>query len=195
MVNIVKVQAVWTGFQGAPGYSNWYGEAGSDAAASAGALSTRMRAFFEAIKAFIPSGVDVKVQRTYQVIEASNGVLQSEGLLASDPAVVLGTGAGVYSAAAGAALNWETGVFNANGRRIRGRTFLVPLSQSSMENDGTLSAGLITGVVAAATAALGGTGSLGVWTRPADGGSGGGFTVATSAFLRDKSAILRSRRD
>ena len=47
-----------------------------------------MRSFFDALKAFIPTGVDIKVQRTYQVIEASNGVLQSEGQLASDLSLI-----------------------------------------------------------------------------------------------------------
>lgn len=195
MVNIVRVQAVWTGFQGAPGYTSWYGEAGSDAAASAGALSTRMRAFFNSLAAFIPSGVEVKVQRLYQVLEASNGVLLSEGNVASDPAVVVGTNSGNYAGSSGAAINWETGTFNANGRRIRGRTYLVPLGPSSLDNDGTISPALVTGLTAAGAAALGGTGSLGVWTRPSAGGSDGAFTVASTATVKDKSAVLRSRRD
>ena len=194
MATIVRLQAVWSGFQGAPGYTHWYGISDGDSAAAANALGGRMRTFFDSIKAYIPSGSDVKVQRLYQVLNDVNGHILSEGNLSADPAVVNGSGAGAYAAPAGICVNWETGTFNANGRRIRGRTYLVPLA-AFLETDGTVSATPLGAITAAATAALGGTGSLGVWTRPSPGGSDGTFSIAISALVRDKVAVLTSRRD
>lgn len=195
MATIVRIQAVWTGFQGGPGYTHWYGISDGDSGAAAAALAVRMRAFFDGIKGLIPTNVDIKVQRVYQVINDVNGNITSEAQLAADPVLVSGTAAGVYSAASGAVMNWETGHFNANGRRVRGRTYLVPLSSTAMENDGTLSSTAFNALQAAGTAALGGTGSLGVWTRPSPGGSDGTFNIAISALIKDKVAVLTSRRD
>lgn len=195
MATIVRIQAVWTGFQGGPGYTHWYGISDGDSAAAAAALAPRMRTFFDSIKGLIPSNVDIKVQRTYQVLNDQNGHVTNEAQLAVDPAILSGTAVGVYSAASGAVMNWETGFFNANGRRVRGRTYLVPLSSTAMENDGTLSSTAFNTLQAAGTAALGGTGSLGVWTRPSPGGSDGDFNIAISALVKDKVAVLTSRRD
>ena len=154
-----------------------------------------MRTFFDSIKAYLPGAADVKVQRVYQVINDVNGNILSEANLASDPLVVNGAGGSTaYAAPAGMCVNWETGTFNANGRRVRGRTYLVPLV-SFTEADGSVSSTPLGAVTAAATAALGGTGSLGVWTRPSPGGSDGTFSIAISALVKDKVAVLTSRRD
>lgn len=195
MAVIVKVQAQWTGFQGAPGYTNWYGLSDGDAAAAANALGPRMRTLFDAIKAYIPSGTAVKVQRTYQVLDSITGRLTSEANLTADPAVVTGTSITAYNGAGGAVINWETGLFNDEGHRVRGRTYLVPLS-NCYDADGSLSSAFITAVGGAANAALGGTGSLGVFSRPhPKGASNGVFRTASAANVHDKAAVLRSRRD
>lgn len=195
MATLVRVQAQWGGFVGAPGYTNWYGISDGDSAAAANALGTRMRAFFLAIQAHLPTGVDVKVQRLYQVINDVNGNITGEANMASDPAVVNGSGgSAAYAAPAGACVNWETGHFNDNGRRVRGRTYLVPLIAFT-ENDGSISSAALSTIQTAGTAALGGTGSLGVWTRPSPGGSDGTFNIAIAALVKDKVAVLTSRRD
>lgn len=195
MATLVRIQAIWNGFQGAPGYTNWYGISDGDAAAAATALAARMRTFFDALKVYLPNGSDVKVQRVYQVINDVNGNITSEGILAVDPAVVNSTaGSQAYAGPTGACINWETGTFNANGRRIRGRTYLVPLV-GAFEADGSLGTTPLGAITAAATNALGGTGSLGVWSRPSPGGSDGTFSIAISAVVKDKAAVMRSRRD
>lgn len=195
MAVIVKVQAQWQGFQGAPGYTNWYGLSDGDAAAAANALGPRMRTFFSALAGLIPAGSTVKVQRTYQVLNSVNGAITSETALSADPAVVTGTGGGTYSAASGAVVNWETGLFNDAGHRIRGRSYLVPLT-ACYSSDGGLSSTAITQIGAAATAALGGTGGLGVFSRPTPkGASNGTFRTATAGVVHNKACVLRSRRD
>lgn len=195
MAVIVKVQAQWQGFQGAPGYTNWYGLSDGDAVAAANALGPRMRAFFAAIGIYIPSGASVKVQRTYQVLNSVTGAITSESALSADPAAVNGTGSGSYSAASGAVVNWETGLFNDAGHRIRGRTYLVPLA-AVYNTDGGLSPSAITTIGNAATAALGGTGGLGVFSRPHPKGAGNGtFRTATAGVIHNKASVLRTRRD
>lgn len=194
MTVIAKVQAQWNGFQGAPGYTNWYALSDGDAAAAANALAVRMRAFFDAIKANVPSGATIKVQRTYQVIDGTNGTITAENSLVADPTVVTGTAVASYAGPAGCAVTWETGSFNAAGHRVRGRTYLVPLA-GAFDPDGSLSNVFLGTVQAAATAALGGTGALSVWSRNAPGASDGIVRTATAATIRDKASILRSRRD
>jgi hypothetical protein len=195
MAVIVKVQTQWNGFQGAPGYTNWYGLSDGDAAAAANALGPRMRTFFEAVKTYVPTGVTLKVQRTYQVLDSITGRLTAETNLTLDPAVTTGTAATTYNGAGGAVVNWETGLFNNAGHRVRGRTYLVPLA-GCYDTDGSLSSAFITAVVAAANASLGGTGSLGVYSRPTTkGGTDGVFRTAQASSVHDKGAVLRSRRD
>lgn len=194
MATLVRLTAIWTGFAGAPGYTNWYGISDGDAAAAANALGGRMRTFFDAVKAYIPNTANIKVQRLYQVINDVNGNIISEGNLTTDPLTVAGTAAGTYAAPAGMCINWETGAFNANGRRIRGRTYLVPMG-AFMEGDGTVSSTALSTITTAATAALGGTGGLGVFTRPPAGGGSGTFNLAIAANVKDKVAVMTSRRD
>jgi len=195
MAVIVKVQARWEGFQGAPGYTNWYGLSDGDAAAAANALAPRMRTFFNALTTYIPSVATVKVQRLYQVLESTNGHLTSEANLSADPAVVQGASGQAYAGPAGAVVNWETGLFNTRGHRIRGRTYLVPLA-AAFETNGTLGSAPLTAIQTAATGAIGGLGGLIVWSRPTTkGGSDGVANTVTAAIVHDKSCILRSRRD
>lgn len=201
MAVIVKVQALWEGFQGAPGYSNWYGLSDGDAAAAANALAPRMRTFFEAIKVNIPSNTTVKVQRIYQVLDSLTGHLTSEANLTADPVVTVGTGGGSYAAPTGAVVNWETGAFNDLGHRVRGRTYLVPLCGCFQSNGSIADANLAT-MQAAATAAIGGAGNLVVFSRPrlADPDKGtpahaGVVNTVTAAIIKDKACVLRSRRD
>lgn len=194
---MVKVQAVWTGFQGAPGYSNWYGLSDGDSAAAANALGPRMRAFFDAIKGFISPSVDIKVQREYQVVDSISGNITSTALLSADPLVVTGTSSNTsFASSAGATITWETGAYNSLGHRVRGRTYLVPLAVGSYENDGTLTSTAVSTITTAGTAALGGTGSLLVFTRPTTPTSNDGTArTVTSVHVSDKAAVLRSRRD
>ena len=196
MAVIVKVRGIWSGMMGAPGYTNWYGLSDGDAAAAANGLGPRMRAFFDAVKAYIPDDASIKVERTYQVINGLNGNITAEGSLTADPAVVAGTATQAYAAPVGACVNWLTGLFNSKGHRIVGRTYLVPLASPAFETNGTLLDTALTAIGAAATAALGGVGGLGVWSRPsAPGANDGVFSSASAAVVHDKACVLRSRRD
>lgn len=204
MAVIVKVQALWSGFQGAPGYTNWFGLSDGDSAAAAQALANRMRTFLNVFAAFIPTGATVKVQRTYQVLESVSGHVTAEASLGTDPAVVTGGSAVAYNGAGGAVVSWNTGAYNAAGHKVRGRTYLVPLS-NCYDAQGTLAQTFQDATQAAATAAVGGLGNLIVYSRPRDthdkvtgavtGHLDGQVNTVISALVKDKAAILRSRRD
>ena len=198
MAVIVRVRSIWNGFQGAPGYTNWYGISDGDSAVAAQQLGNRMRTFWEALKFFIPNGATIKVQRTYQVLDSISGVMSLEADMGTDPAVTTSGAAAntAYAAPVGCIVNWNTGLFNDLGHRIRGRTYVVPLTGNAFEGNGTLTSTFQSATQTAATAAVGGTGGLSVWTRPPKGThTGGRISVVTSATVPDKSCVLRTRRD
>lgn len=195
MAVIVKVRAIWSGFQGAPGYTNWHGLSDGDAAVAAAALAGRMRAFFNGMAVGLPLEASVKVQRTYQVLDSTNGHVTAEGTLATDPLAVAGTVAGNYSVVTGAVVNWETGLYNEDGHRIRGRTYLVPLT-NVFDTHGSLNDPSIALMTTVSTAAIGGVGNLVVYSRPTSkGATDGRVSTVTAATIHDKACVLRSRRD
>lgn len=190
----MRVTAEWSGFSGAPGYTNFYFDAfgpGDEADLEV----ARVRAFFGAFASFLPTGVNINVQREVAVLDEATGGLLGYGMATTTPTQVGGSAAGSYSMASGAVVTWNTDSLN-RGRRIRGRTFLVPLAVGAYDTAGTLSSGFITAAGTAATNLIGdGTGpQLVIWSRPR-GGTGGVAGPVTSYRVADRVSVLRSRRD
>lgn len=204
MVNILRVTARWSGFVGAPGYTVLHfrdfgtgdGPGGEPDAAQALAAAERARTFFASVATLLPNSVTIQVQSEVDMLEDTTGQLQ-DSFSVAPPAVVTGTGGtGGYAAAAGAVVNWRTASFR-NGRRIRGRTFLVPLAGGSYQSDGTLNDTFRTTLVNAAQALTDSAGSpdLGVYSRPTAVGTDGRWVIATGSTVPDMAAMLTSRRD
>lgn len=212
MTHMVRVKMRWSNFVGGPGYSVFhfrdFGASGSDAAtvAEAQAACARVRTFADGLKTMLPYNLTLKVENDVEVIEDSTGELV-DILNGGNPLEVLGTApqATTYAAPVGAVINWRTGLVR-NGRRIRGRTFLVPLAGTAYQNDGTLSTGTIQALQTAADALVNsaGTPDLGVYARPTrvtdpngtvSTASDGMWAAATTATIPDLAAVLRSRRD
>lgn len=108
-----------------------------------------------------------------------------------------GSGSDVYAPLASAiAITWKTSVI-VNRRRVRGRTFLSPVSRGAIDSDGTPASGILTAVNAIATAwtdnGLTDTFAV-VWHRP-KGTSTGSAEDITGHQVKDTFAVLRSRRD
>jgi hypothetical protein len=177
---------LWTGFPGAPGYTVHYrGELDT--------LTSHLRTFYDAVKGLFPSNVTVQVPQSGDLINSTTGGLAGTWTSAFN-ASVTGTAAGVYAAPAGAVVRWLTDGIVA-GRRLRGRTFLVPLAATAYQTDGSLLGTTVTNIQAAAQALVTAeTANLGVWHRPV-GGAGGSWSPVVSADVPDRAAILRSRRD
>lgn len=191
---ITRITARWNGFRGAPGYTNFFfdGVLASDGSVEAAGLA--VSDFFNAIEDRLPSGTTITVQPTADIIDETSGQIMSVVDFAQPPTAAGGDVSG-YSAASGAVVNWNTQDY-LNGRRVRGRTFLVPLGKSAYDANGDISGATLTTLRSAAdalvTAAL--IHPLCVWHRPVNG-AGGSSHVVSSATVPDLGAILRSRRD
>lgn len=195
LMTLHRVKAEWTGFNGAPGYSVFHFNASDDAAgSSADDAHKAVHDFFTAMVARLPSNVYVNVQRTVERIQEANGELIGFQD-ATTRAPVKGAAAGGFSSATGACIGWHTDGVR-NGRRIRGRTFIVPLAGSTYDTDGTLASTALDTLNAAATALNDSFAGLVVYSRPSGpGATDGQFALVQGFRVADKTAILRSRRD
>jgi hypothetical protein len=200
---MMKVKVRWAGFNGAPGWSNFFFDTvdGSfHSSADAAAAVARVRTFFNAVKVRIPSHVTMTIQPDVEVVSAATGEMTDVYGVAAEPAIAGTAAAASYSAASGMVINWRTAGVR-NGRRVRGRTFLVPIAGGAYQSDGTIEPGNLTETAAAASAFVT-TASpvkLGVWARPVKDQLGavtapGEFHQVTSATVPDLAAVLRSRR-
>lgn len=142
---------------------------------------------------FLPSGCTIQGDGIVDNIEVTDGTLAS-AVPVTPPAVISGLASGAYAAPSGAVVTWLTGLVH-QGRRVRGRTFFVPLGTNAFENNGTLAAGFLTNLRNAATAYIASAANPCIWARPDPGTTNGAaFTVAAGS-VADKVAILSSRRD
>jgi hypothetical protein len=212
--HILRIKMAWTGFQGAPGFSNFYfrefadTDAWNPTQAQVDGAAARVTTFAGSIIGNLAVGVQLQVQQDAEVIDAMTGDLVDIKAAAAQAAKTANLTASPYAAASGAVINWRTNVVR-NNRRIRGRTFLVPCANSAFENNGTLNSGALSAFSNAATALRDTTGSpdLVVWARPTrvkDPVTGkptgevladGTFGVVTGSNVPDLAAVLRTRRD
>lgn len=191
---ILRITAQWLGFRGAPGYSNFFFQGQSADEENAAAHALAVRTFLNEAATYMPNDVTINIQPTAANVDELNGQVIGEVDFEA-PQSVTGQTAGGYSAASGAVVNWNTSSF-ANGRRVRGRTFLVPLSSDAYDANGDLGTGALNIIRTAANALVANPGPVPmvVWSRPR-AGSGGSISPVTSASVPDLGAILRSRRD
>jgi hypothetical protein len=200
MVNMLKVKVRWQGFTGSPGWSNFYfgtESEGFHTDEQADAVADKVEAFFVAIKAHFPNQVTWAPQSDVEEIDPANGNLMFVRGTGARQTVSGTAASAAYSAASGAVVTWRTGGVR-NGRRVRGRTFLVPTAMNAYEFDGSLQAPVITTLTTAAAALLTPVSGLqlGIWARPtAPGATDGEWFPVQGATVPDMAAVLRSRRD
>lgn len=150
-------------------------------------------AAYDAVKANIPNNVTMTIPNTGEVIEDTTGELLSVWT-GSGGGTVTGTASPAQAAGVGACVSWRTGGI-VDGRRLRGRTFLVPYAASQYDQDGTLIPNAVTFTNAFVTQLMA-SGPLAVWHRPTTvGGSDGNSYGVVIGTARDKVAFLSSRRD
>lgn len=187
----------WTGFSGAPGYTNLHFQnpEADPSLAVRDAAAGRIRTFFQAFVNYIPAGVTIAYPTAFERFNTGTGVLEGENAF-TPLSNSTGAATGNYSSATGACVNWRTGLI-VNGRRLRGRTFMVPLGAIGFGTDGTLSDSARTAMLTAATTLIDPTITdlvLAVWHKPI-AGAGGESAQVSGTSITDKSAVLRSRRD
>lgn len=183
-----RVRCVWSNFSGAPGYTNFYtGTSVTD--------YTPIRTFFAAFSTYLPAAVSISVPTTGdQISEATGAITGSWAATVTGGAVTGSAGnTGVYSGASGIQVQWLTTLI-ARGRRIQGKTFIVPAYSGVYDSNGSLATAVQTAATAAGTALIAALASeLKVWSRPATGYTGQ-QAIVTTARVPDLAVTLRSRR-
>lgn len=181
MTSLAKAQVLWTGFTGGPGVSTFYFDAATPNVAA-------LRTFFEAIKAQIASTVTLKYPASGLQIDSITG--QPIGSWSSTPpADTVCSGAGAYSAAVGAVVNWRTG-FYTGGRELRGKTFIVPLSAQVFTATGSIGSAAQLAIQNAGAALVTSATTMRIWSK-----SQGVAAQASTVSVPSMGAVLTSRRD
>lgn len=199
MADLARVTINWTGFVGAPGFTNMYFSpaAGGDITqAVVDAAVAKVDTWLGQFKSSLPTAVTVGVDPSVEVIESADGKLQA--FMTGTPlAASAGTDSGTFSSATGVVTSWYTAGIR-NGRRIRGRSFIVPMGPTAYQNDGTIATTKLGAWRTAANTLIANVDAarLAVWSRPSAPLATDGIAYdVISANMNDKVAVLTSRRD
>lgn len=140
----------------------------------------------------MPTGVAIVYPTVGDVIEDSTGELVGTWTgVGAGP--TFGGASAAAAAGVGSCISWSTGSV-VNGRRLRGRTFLSPLSVAAYEADGTLTTDAVAKSMAVA-AGIRAMGGLMVWHRPTAPGAADGMSDGVLGHkVTDRVSSLRSRR-
>lgn len=196
-MTIQRVRILWGNWPGAPGYTNLYT---SISLSNVAPIVT----FFDSIKQYLPTALTVQVPQSGDLVAEATGVIQGVWT-GSGGATVTGTAVGVYAGPVGAVVEWLTGGIVA-GRRVQGKSYIVPLSSIAYQSNGTLLDSAATAInTAAATLQTALGNNLVVWSRPfepdpdrvppdeRDPRAGTAWPVLATR-VPDMVAVMRSRR-
>jgi len=198
MAPIARIKVRLSAFSGAPGVMTFY-------CLDPATFRPGLVAFMAATAPLMADTVVCTTEAAGDIINDANGDITGSWF---EGAEVIHNGAtgGAYSAASGAVISWNTTAV-VNSRRLRGRTFIVPLGGAQNEGNGTLSSAFLNSIRSnAATLIAASPGQMLVWSRPVEAGTftaagvavpprAGSSASVASATIRDKVAVLRSRRD
>ena len=187
MANLARVRVTWAGSPVVgPGVSTFYWDE-----ADSGYVA-KVTAFFNAVKNIVAVGVVWTIPNTGDLIDVATGELTGSWTDGT-AATVNAAQAGNYAQGVGARIRWATSGIR-NGRRVRGSTFIVPLTVAAYDAGGTLSTTVIDACnTAAGTFFTGGVTQAKIWSRPVGGGGGQANTILSGQCL-DQVSWLRTRR-
>lgn len=195
MANINRARVVWSGWPGGPGLSTFYFDQATTNMAA-------LLAFWTSARTVVPAGVSFNVPNSGDQIDPGTGKIVGTWT-GSGGGVTTTTGtAAAYSGTSGCVIRWQTGGI-LNGRRLLGRTYMVPLKGSMYGNDGSIDEASIASLVTAcATLILAYSPNLVAWSKPRNAGTNGPgdpgkaslVSAITSAFIPDLAVVMRSRR-
>lgn len=195
------VRSAWSGTSGGPGLTQlaFYASGGADPTTSqAQSAVNAVKSFWEANKPYLPNEVTIQVQPVVDLYDDITAVLTGSVTVTTAPASTTGGATGNYAGGCGYKYDWNTGVI-LGGRRVVGRTYVVPAAGACFDLDGSITPTILTALNTAASNFLSTMNSgglnLAVWTRPGGINSVPGVTGVISGTVKDKSAILRGRRD
>jgi hypothetical protein len=194
MADLKRCSVAWQGWPGAPGVTQFYLDN-----TAVQAQVDAIRQFYFACQGLLPAGLTINVPNSGDTVDESTGKLTGTWSVPVLPVTVTGAGAGAYAGNAGGVVHWLTNSVTRN-RRIRGRTFMVPLV-GAYDAAGSLAPAAQGTLTNAASALVGsGAGLIHVWVRPvyqkATGVMirGGMSAPVTSSRVPDLAVSLRSRR-
>ena len=208
---MIILRSLWSGFVGAPGFTNLAFDTPTPAAPTpqdVATARTALKAFWDACANHLAPEVAIQVLAEARHIDPANGALLG---LVSDPAALNptpGNGASSnYVGSAGGLVTLNTGSVVA-GRSVKGRIFLVPMPTNDYVA-GAINAAVVTAFQNAGAGLILQSGAsgvpLGVYARHtvahvnkkgvAVPGHLGAFALVTAATVTSKTASLRSRRD
>lgn len=198
-----RIRMEWSGARGTPGVSTFY-------AISGAAVITDLNGALTVLAPYIPAGVQIQMIETGDTIDVVTGEIRAtwSGVR---PIPTAGGGPAAYSGPAGGMVDWRSPVY-ISGRRLRGRTFLVPLSTNAYSDQGGMAIGLFDALNSALASLLSAhPGELHIYqrprpaspswtdvrgrTHPAIAARVGGSAPITAASMSTESVVLRSRRD
>lgn len=148
--------------------------------------------FWTSVALRLATGTVGTVEDSGDTIAEATGTLTGSWSFGTATGFV-GGGSSNYPSGVGAVVTWNTdGIVR--GRRVRGRTFIVPLDGGSYDASGTLASFALDTFRNAADALITAcAGAFVIWSRPSGGAAGSSHPVV-SATVSDRVATLRSRR-
>jgi hypothetical protein len=187
------ITALYQGFTGAPGWTRMKFD-GTLTASEASTAAANMRTFLNSLASYMPSTSNYSFQSTVQQYNTSQ-VLTGEVVMSTVPANVVGTSAAVYAGGSGTVIYWLTDAIFL-GSKVKGRTYLVPLTSAAFQADGTLATAVRTAIQLAGTTFVATTPHLVIASKK---GEPDAWLYAQSEVhacsVPDRAAQLRSRRD
>lgn len=192
MAEILRVKVKSQGFPGGPGWTtmHWAIETGSSGEPQLISAfdwwNTNKSAFPTLWTAQIQSPADVLDLASGEIVRVVPVPLAQQAVLTGGPSNKFGSGV------AGACITWYTDV-RINGRKVRGRTFLVPVAAEIWQDNGTLVQANLDEMVSSSTQLIDDANGFGIYTRPGATG-GAAFSPAVAARVSDQAAFLSSRR-
>jgi hypothetical protein len=181
----------WSGTTGGPGVTVFNARRGLGSPGFPQQFADAVRPFFSALTGRVPNEVSWSFPGEVLEYDTVTGKL-IEVYPVTAPANVVATSTGGYSHASGGRVDWHTQAI-VNGKRLRGRSFIVPMAGSEFGPDGVLTAGARSALTNAANGlitAMAGPGGLVVWSR-----THGIVADVESASVVAKGSVLRTRRD
>jgi len=171
-----------------PSVMTLYASEGNGVAVSAAAAD-----WLTNIKNLFPNTLNFQMPGGGDVLSAEDGALHGAWAGGTSVNIIGNASDNTFSHGVGTRVVWNTGAVAA-GRRVRGSTFLVPVSGGLFDTTGDISSVNRTDMQTKGTAFVTATsGKMVVWSRPTPARPGGTATVVSCLF-NGKVSWLQSRR-
>ena len=198
-MSFIRIKVNWTGFVGSPGYTNFNFEHINEGAwtqPEVDAAVAKVQAWVTGQRQFLPPTVITGIDAAVSEHNEQTGDI--EAFWSVVPAAAAGgtNATTTFTSGAGYCISWTTGGVR-NGRRVRGRTFVVPISGASYEADGSLTPTYLVAMKALATNLAGDSDNVRLAIFAHTPGAivpDGGVYDVVGSNVRDRPAFLTSRR-